>query len=146
MDVYNAGFELLTLEHVSPRAGGECVRALVSALVTIDILYLREHPLTPPLIRSGVRYRRQKLGADRWIDIPRMLETKEGSCEDLVAWRCAELALVGETATPAVLIQDMGMLPTGQPFVLYHVVTRRASGQLEDIAQAHGMDHVPFRF
>jgi len=144
-DLYNAGFELLTTEHVPGEAGAHCILELVRALVAIDRIYLRHYPQTPPLLLSGVRYRRQRLGQDRWIDIPRMLETREGSCEDLTAWRCAELLeRLGEPAVPFVSWEDM-QWPNGEPFTLTHILVHRPNyGVIEDLSRLLGMDQVPF--
>lgn len=144
MDVYNAHFEILTLESVGQLQAAQCVLAFVEALVKVDCIYLQAYPHTPLLAQSGVRYRRQELGHDRWIDIPRMLETKSGSCDDLIGWRCAELLVRGENARPVLQVQDLGVLRSGQPFTLYHVLVQRADGSIEDPSRAHGMDHTPF--
>ena len=143
MDVYNAKFELLTPECVPSLPAAQCILAMVRGLVEVNRIYLAHHPLTPPLAASGVRYRRQTVGKDRWIDIPRILQTKEGSCEDLVAWRVAELDRIGEIAKPVIAVHDL-VQPNGDPFVLYHVVCRRADGTLEDPSKQQGMDLVPF--
>jgi hypothetical protein len=57
----------------------------------------------PPLYESGVRYQRER--GERWRDIPTLLESGEGDCEDLACWRIAELRAAGQHAFPYVAFQ-----------------------------------------
>jgi hypothetical protein len=57
----------------------------------------------PPLFEAGVRYRRER--GERWRDIPTLLETGEGDCEDLACWRIAELRAAGMHAFPYIAFQ-----------------------------------------
>lgn len=68
--------------------------ALLASLLEIDMAFLREHPETPPLYASGVRYRKSRA----FRDIPSTIRARFGSCEDLAPWRCAELRNEGEDA------------------------------------------------
>ena len=45
----------------------------------------------PPLYKSGVRYRRESPKRERWLRSDEVLEVGYGDCEDLAAWRAAEL-------------------------------------------------------
>lgn len=138
--MYRAGFELDTLEGVPPDAEACVVLTLAQAAFDIDRLWLRYHPETPLLYMSGVRYRKQNIGADRWLDIPRMLKTGNGSCSDLAPWRAAELnERFGERA--GLGIKSMAMpAPNGSHvFMLHHVVVIRAGGAEEDPSAMLGM-------
>lgn len=67
------------------------VGALTKALFRIDLDYLLRHPETPPLYQSGVRYRAEPSGDERWLSVPHVLAAGLGDCEDLGCWRAAEL-------------------------------------------------------
>lgn len=113
----------------------EVVEALCGALVRIDRDYLRRHPSAPALYSAGVRYQEEPPGMERWAGIGEVLELGHGDCEDLACWRVAELQeRAGEPATPYV---ERRWIPgTGW---LYHVVVRRADGQIEDPSRMLGM-------
>jgi hypothetical protein len=118
------------------------VLALCKALLEINKIYLLAHPDTPPLYQAGVRYRKQRVNQDRWFDIPRIRRMGCGSCEDLAPWLTAELQLRGEPAGLVVTMTSLEVSP-GKPFTLYHVLTERANGQLEDPSAVLGMPVSP---
>lgn len=51
--------------------------------------------IIPPLYLSGVRYREEPPGHEDWIDAPGVLQQGHADCEDLAAWRAAELRVAG---------------------------------------------------
>ena len=75
----------------------------VETLVTANLDYLIKHPRTLPLTRCGIRYQREYSSPEQWQGIADMLRTKRGDCEDLSAWRCAELRYRGYRAVPHVI-------------------------------------------
>jgi hypothetical protein len=84
----------------------------------------------PSLYSGKIRYCREPRGSERWQTA---LETSElgcGDCEDLVAFRCAELMAQGIKARPKVLTIN----PT-----LRHVVVRWPDGRIEDPSKKLGM-------
>jgi hypothetical protein len=135
--VYLAGFELESFETIPVNQRCALVIALCDALVGINKAYLRHQGLgrTPPLYQSGVRYKDQVLGHDKWKDIPRLLATKRGACEDLASWRCAELHIIGETSAYI----DVDTYPMPDDKIVYHVVLVRGSGVREDPSAMLGM-------
>lgn len=107
--------------------------AMLEALVLADLEYLRENPSTPQLLTSGVVYKREAPGSDNWQDTERTLELRSGDCEDLCAWRCAELRAAGEDAHCDLLeFVDGGI-------TFFHVRVRRANGAIEDPSRILGM-------
>lgn len=104
------------------------------ALATIDYIYLLNNPSTPPLYKSGVVYSNQVLGSDDWLDIPTCLDYGFGACEDLAAWRVAELAMQGERA----FIDVDTQIGKGN-ITVFHVVVKRADGRREDPSKILGM-------
>ena len=108
----------------------------VRALCAYDVLWLQRHPETPDLYASGVRYREQPLGVERFKPIPLILAQGNADCDQLAPWRAAELRVRhGVKAMPEV--KQMGR-------ALYHVFVRLPNGQAEDVSAHLGMK-VPVR-
>lgn len=99
------------------------------ALVTLAMHDLRAHRL-PPLYSAGVRYRREPPGQEVWQLPSQTAERGFGDCEDLSAWRVAELRLAGEAAK--IVFRKSGRN-------LWHALVRRANGDLEDPSAKLGM-------
>jgi len=79
---------------------GAAIRAQVETLARVNVAYLKRHP-TPPLRKAGIRYIRERglwggrPRRERWQSIPEVLKNRGGDCEDLAAWRIAELRVRG---------------------------------------------------
>lgn len=85
----------------------ENLRRPLETLTRENVTYLEAHPATPPLYESGVVYREEGLklcGEGRvfkrqlvedWNAIPTVLQKGHADCEDLCAYRAAELRLDG---------------------------------------------------
>lgn len=82
----------------------QAIESAVETLARADYAYLKKHPKTQALARAPIHYQRElKLeGAERWQTIPEILATGQGDCEDLSAWRIAELRIRGIKAKPYV--------------------------------------------
>jgi hypothetical protein len=128
-------------DSLSDAASLGCTMVLLAALVRCNVLQLRQgvvvdgkrRPL-PSLYSSGVRYKAEPKGRESWQDAPTTLQVGHGDCEDLAAWRAAELRLQGENAQ-ACLHRRIG--PDGAS--LMHAVVRRADGSIEDPSAKLGM-------
>lgn len=86
----------------------------------------------PPLYSGRVRYQAEPLGQERW-QIPSVtLQLGYGDCEDLAAWRAAELVVSGvdRGALAVVKIVRPGLM---------HCIVRRGNGRLEDPSKRLGM-------
>lgn len=83
----------------------------------------------PDLYGSGVRYRIEP--DDVWSDVPACILAGAADCEDLAAWRAAELRVAGVDAWP------FARLEPGLP-VLYHALVRTPQG-VEDPSRVLGM-------
>jgi hypothetical protein len=92
----------------------EAIASAVETLAKIDLAYLERYPRCVPLAKSGVRYRREPKGPENWQNIPETLSRGYGDCEDLAAWRIAELRFRKIPANPHVTF-DRGM---------YHITVR----------------------
>jgi hypothetical protein len=77
----------------------------------------------PALYESGIVYRREPIGSEQWQCATELLRTREGDCEDLAAYRAAELRMDGEPATVAIVLTRRGT---------YHAVVRHGDGTIED--------------
>jgi hypothetical protein len=116
---------------------GRRLERLLWFLVEDNVDFLAENPDTPLLYESGVRYRPED-GREEWDAIPWVLENwrtkRQGSdCEDLAAWRAAELRVRGENASCTwVAYREPGKL-------VYHIRVRRGDGSLEDPSVLLGM-------
>ncbi len=131
--MYRPCFEFVGFGDMPVDAQANVLAAMLQALVLADAEYLRAHPSTPPLYKSGVKYLREQPGTDNWQDIPRTLELKTGDCEDLASWRTAELNAAGEAAH----VELIHFVEEG--VTLFHVVVRRADGTKEDPSNLLGM-------
>lgn len=88
-----------------PREGlKEALVGLYEGVVLVNIAFLRACPNTPPLLRSGVVWRRE--GKPEIVkSIPVILRDGHDDCEGLAAWRAAELRLSGNSRAKVVLYQ-----------------------------------------
>lgn len=90
----------------------------------------RTAPKIPALYTSSIRYRVEPYGRERWQTALETARYGEGDCEDLVAYRLAELWRDGVRAVPYVYTVRPG---------LRHVVIRHRDGHIEDPSRARGM-------
>src|SRR5207253_9225722 len=109
----------------------EAIEAVAEGLVRLNVAMMRyadgNGVELPPLYESGITYRREPRGREWWEsaeDVAALATRKSGDCEDLAAYRAAELRYWdGELATVAILKTARGT---------FHAVVRREDGTLED--------------
>lgn len=114
------------------------LRICVDMLVALNIDFLKRAQgakRIPPLYSAGVRYRREpkpKHGnrLEQFALIPVVLRQGHGDCEDLAAWRVAELRMQGKRATPWIVRVNEH---------LFHVQVKRGDGTIEDPSRELGM-------
>lgn len=115
----------------------------LDALTLTNVDYLRRHPSTPALYRSGVRYWAPPDDGtdDDWCDIPTVLAAKRGDCDDLACWRAAELRVSGiqAVAQPLVYYSEMLSKKLGRPFFDCHILVQYPNGSREDPSKILGM-------
>lgn len=124
--------------------------ALLNALVRIDVEQMTRarragHPF-PPLYESGVVYERERFRAgvadatgrpprlEEWRDARGVLEHGAGDCEDLAAYRVAELVQAGIEAR----VQIVRRPPREGMRGLLHILAATPWG-VEDPSRALGM-------
>lgn len=126
----------------------DAIKAGVLGLMLINCVWLKHNPKTPKLYESGVIYVPEKrrtlklpgvgekvveYGED-WQSIPACLKRKKGDCEDLAAWRAAELQMQGIKAVPEIKVRR---LPSGAWRA--HAVVKWPNGKIEDPSAKLGM-------
>lgn len=114
-----------------PEVGEDTLALALSSLQGIDEVWLHRHPETPLLYHSGVVYA-PELATEEWLPIPYLLARGIGDCEDLAAWRAAELRVTGEDP------DARAMAYRSRPN-LWHTIVRRGDGTIEDPSLALGM-------
>ncbi len=131
---------------VNPRMSQLMLAGGVFGLMLENIAWLKAHPETPELYQAGVSYKPERRRIDprtkkvteygeEWQTIPWVIYRGYGDCEDLGAWRAAELrAKFHVKATPFIKMRRM---PDG--FWRAHVVVRWPNGQIEDPSAKLGM-------
>lgn len=105
----------------------------------------------PPLYLSGVRYQEDPPGREDWRDCYTVLKRGKGDCDNLVAWRVAELRVAGIDAEPVVkwqhvpkdlVVKLMGHPPNKVPkegIWMVHCSVRFPDGRIEDVSKNLGM-------
>ena len=103
---------------------------LVECLARIDGLYLKYHPKTPSIYKSGVVYGR----TDEWLPIPACRELGYADCKSVTAWRLAELRARGLNATP-----EHRWMKRADGVKDFHILLRLDDGTNEDPSKILGM-------
>lgn len=104
----------------------------------------------PRLYESGVYYREEAPGHEDWLDAPSVLRQGFADCEDLAAWRTAELNADGVEAESVIKWQWIPrdvMIAQGYPadklpargVWLVHCCVRYPDGTIEDPSKILGM-------
>lgn len=106
------------------------VEAMVTGLMLASLVEMQEGAKLPLLYSSGVRYLREPYRRERWQTASESFARKVADCEDLAAWRCAELRFQGEKARVHCYAPRPGLI---------HCVVRRENGTLEDPSAELGM-------
>lgn len=148
--MYAPSFRLVSFETIKPWRKGRVLGGLLNALAEACYAYLEVHPHTPRLYESGVRYEEEPPGRDEWQDIPDTIARRSGDCEDLAAWRIAELWFFKEDPAAAWYI-TVDEIPdqSGRMVTTYHIQILRSSatahtretedGHIEDPSRVLGM-------
>ena len=103
--------------------------AALEGLTALNQVVLEGGPF-PRLYDAGVRYKREPMEA--WKHAGLVMRDRAGDCEDLSAWRAAELRVTGEDPGAHVWTYRTG------PNRL-HAVVRRSDGSIEDPSVMLGM-------
>lgn len=119
--MYATTLELGALDALTRDEQHRALNQVLLALAKVDAIYLRRHPQTPPLYRSGVVYRDEPDDGESWADVSVVLNRGFGHCAELAAWRTAELWRAGNRfARPIVTEYDRPDLLTWHAIVQVH--------------------------
>ncbi len=108
---------------------GQAYDAALEGLTRLDETII-EAGKVPPLYETGARYKTEP--RETWRHALDVATEKWGDCEDLAAYRAAELRVNGEDPGAAVCTYRTGPKR-------YHAVVRRGDGTIEDPSAALGM-------
>ena len=106
----------------------EQLDALLEGFASWAAVLIRRHAI-PPLYSTRVVYRRERrqTGNERWQPPTETYRRGAGDCEDLAAWRAAELRVYASDPARAIARR------TGAR--RWHAVVLRADGRVEDPAK-----------
>lgn len=133
--MYEVKFRFSWDSTTKPEDIAETAWLLVDCLARQNELFLKYNPGTPPLYESGVVYREEKSDKhELFLDIGEVIRQGHADCEDLSAWRIAELRLAGAYAIPHVIYYPTkSAIPWG-----FHIQVATATG-IEDPSVILGM-------
>ncbi|MEW6713162.1 MAG: hypothetical protein AB1403_25300, partial [Candidatus Riflebacteria bacterium] len=94
-------------------------------LMKTNLDVIKRHGL-PLLYSAGVKYQPEFM-TENWQDAEETYIKGFGDCEDLAAWRAAELQLSGVNAYPDIIHK-----PTKHNSKNYHAIVRLPNGKIED--------------
>jgi hypothetical protein len=139
------GFRLITqvgMATKDPKVLMELAQGFLRGVVANNRVIIREAlkrgRRVPPLYSSGVRYEREPWAGkfEEFADILTVLKRGWGDCDDLAAWRVAELQEMGENADIRIYTRPVKRKNQRR---MMHVVVRRASGEIEDPSRYLGL-------
>lgn len=105
------------------------LKRLLDFMVNVNMDYMRDHPGTPDLYRSGVIYARTTW----WEPIPALYARKKGDCKSLATALVAQKRLRGIPCRPVFRFH-----PTGPGTADYHILVQTQTG-FEDPSKILGM-------
>lgn len=111
--------------------------AALEGLTGVDEVLMRRDPSIPPLYSTGARWQVKEgdPSESRWRYPYDVVGEGWGDCQDLSAYRAAELRVTGEDPSARVRVY-----PTGPN--RYHAVVERGNGLIEDPSVILGMDPI----
>lgn len=107
--------------------------SMLEGLTATNVELMRRGRI-PPIYAAGVRYARER--RDVWRTAPEVLRRGSGDCEDLAAWRAAELRVSGEDPAARVEVYRSGPRR-------FHAIVRRGDNAIEDPSRRLGMNAKP---
>lgn len=117
--------------HLSLPASAATISAALEGLVALNYVLLGRMRAAPKLYRSRVRYVPEPRGTEKWQNAVQLLKSRKGDCEDLAAYRAAELRLFYGIPARAVAYRSGKRK--------FHAVVLYPSGELEDPSKRLGM-------
>lgn len=113
-------------ELTEPRIRVAVAMRFLEALVYLNRILIRKK-MVGPIYSSRVVYRLEPVGVEEFADALFCTQRGWGDCDDLAAWRVAELQEMGINAT-----LHFDARPRGHSSWLVHCIVRLPDGRLED--------------
>lgn len=114
--------------------------AALEGLVRLNVQMFRTRAAqgrpVPSVYKAGIHWQRDK--GETWDTADIVQRRGYGDCEDLAAWRAAELRLRGVAASAVVR-------PSNSPGVAWHAIVELPNGQFEDPSAKLGMYDPKYR-
>lgn len=122
----------------SPLTRAALIRGFLQGVVVRNRIAIRKRQV-PPLYSAGVRYQTEPWAGkfEEFADCLTVYRRKWGDCDDLVAWRVAELQEAGEFAEVSISFPKSCL--RRKSGIMYHAVVRRGDGSIEDPSAKLGM-------
>ena len=127
-------------EHEPPATIAMVARGFLYGVVLTNCLQIRRK-LVPPIYESGVKFRPEPWQGrfEEFADALTTYRRGWGDCDDLVAWRVAELRAIGD--------RRLGLTPCNATIKIYwrpktggfHCEVRMPDGSVEDVSRFLGM-------
>lgn len=119
------------------RVTRETMRPILEGLTALNERILAElRPDIPPLYAAGVRYQAEPPTKEDWDTADVVHGRGWGDCEDLAAWRAAELRLEGDDDARADCYVSR-VRPDGRK--IWHAIVVRGDDSIEDPSLILGM-------
>ncbi|MFI5302123.1 MAG: hypothetical protein ACHREM_28870 [Polyangiales bacterium] len=143
---YWYGVRLDSFESLGPFERGKVLHDQVEVLITANRMLIRAAaakgtPIPRLYVVEGGQYV-SPLGVryvdtyDEWRDVLSVARELGGDCKDLIAIDVAQLRELGEQADPRIVMIEDDAAPEQ---VIYHVLTERQNGTLDDVSKFLGM-------
>lgn len=115
-------------------------RMYLEATIAANRLAIRDGRV-PPLYQSRVRYQAEPWAGqvEEFADAPTVLARGWGDCDDLAAWRVAELRETGDLGATIKIYWKLHSTNSESVFTIYHAEVRHGDGTVEDPSRLLGM-------
>jgi hypothetical protein len=137
-----------SFETANEAVAHEVLNSMLECLVQMNVAIMRAQRF-PPLYTTHVRYRQEPLGQENWRDAAIVLRDGFGDCEDLAAYRVAELRVLHKVHARCVFRWRTFMIDGKTRVKLYHIlvgVPHEGKMLIEDPSKRLGMPtHAPER-
>ncbi|HRI72506.1 MAG TPA: hypothetical protein PK156_50065 [Polyangium sp.] len=137
-----------SFETANEAVAHEVLNSMLECLVQMNVALMRSSRF-PPLYSTHVRYRQEPLGDENWRDAAIVLRDGFGDCEDLAAYRVAELRVTHKVPARCVFRWRTFLVDGKTRVKLYHILVGVPHGGkmlIEDPSKRLGMPaHAPER-
>jgi hypothetical protein len=130
-----------SFETANEAVAHEVLNSMLECLVQMNVALMRSQRF-PPLYSTHVRYRQEPLGDENWRDAAIVLRAGFGDCEDLAAYRVAELRVMHKVPARCIFRWRTFVVEGKSRVKLYHIlvgVPHEGKMLIEDPSKRLGM-------